>query len=698
MAGNSELDCVTIIGDAFQENNVAILIDDSTCDRCSKTTNKTVQYGCKVCGEIYALLEDVKTHYYSEHTAEVGVVCNLDIPSPTSDSFQPLVNTESHFPDEFLYNCDEEETSPNIKDVPVVENVENEQTISITPTSDDFQPLVNTESPFPDEFLYNSDCYEETSPNIKDVPVIENIRNGNITKCGQSQQNTCNKPSIVKLPNQRVVKKVTKYGKQLVSVPKIDDWFTNYFHFRTPYYPQIGDNVHVSLSAYKNFEEQLIKSYHFLVKQELLEDIENLHEISAVVSNIEFIKRDSELFRFVIGMSLKLIERDTTINLWWCNTPTPDFIVLTKDDNCGDWLVGDEIRILSNQCWWMGTITKYIEPNTATIKTWFNCFEVSYPQCDEPELVSPWDLFRVNTTRKPNKCNGGVPLFTDELRLFLYSPDEDEWPKCGRDAECKRIAKGLKTVLTTRIGKLFKDSHGDTVHQMNLNVIVNRMEKQYYRRVKSVQFDLKLIKDSVEQWCLDENLKQKAIAVLEIIEQFIGKPNCGDISQLYNSSLSAYDIDVTSANSLQRTVNNRNKKKRQINDTQNQSETVDLSCVWRNDCLKLIDDICKEQFAIPFIEPVDLVEFPDYTKYIADPIDLKTIRNRLEIEKYSRPENMEKDLRLLISNSRHYNLQKISDLYKCTTFLEQYVSDRMPIIIRDYLDTHRRDKRPKRRD
>ncbi|RWS27480.1 bromodomain and WD repeat-containing protein 3-like protein [Leptotrombidium deliense] len=689
MDSSDESDSITIVGDAFQENNIAVVINDSNGNRMSSTANNSLPYKCKLCGRIYDLLEQVKNHYESIHIADKAVMCKLEADELYDYNHTPL---------------SDESGDDNQVDDPC--------------TSDSFESCVDgsTVSSFPDESSSNN--FHDTSPS--DVKTAENDfgidQISKLKNCvkkrkpGRPKGSTINKQSKGKLPSRRplIVKKVvTEVRKELVPVSKINDWYTNHYPLRTPYYPQIGDHIDVSISAYKNFEDQLTKNCPYLEKQKFPADVAKLHQITATVCDIKFTNRNYETASpFIIHMTLELIDRDETVDLWWCNIPMPDFVVLKKYNKSGDWLVGDRFRTLLNQAWWLGTITKYTASFAGNIQSWFHCFEVTYDTGDS-ELLSPWDLFKENTTRKPKKFNAGVPLYTDELHLLLYSPDEEEWPKCGRDAECQRITEGLKSVLV-KVADLLRNIHSDTPYGMTLNVIIQRLENKWYRRIKSVHFDLKVMRKNIADSKLDHILKRKAGIVLQVIQQFIDQPDCRDILQILNKSLPHDDLssncDITSDTSIQKNASKCMKKKRHASETLSDSaaaeihsESGEYSCIWRDDCLKLIADVCQEPFAKPFIEPVNLEDFPDYKNFITDPIDLKTMKHRLETGQYSRPEDMKKDIWQLISNSRHYNLKKNTPIYQFTTSLENYLNERMTVIIHDFLDTVRLEKKARRR-
>lgn len=73
-------------------------------------------------------------------------------------------------------------------------------------------------------------------------------------------------------------------------------------------------------------------------------------------------------------------------------------------------------------------------------------------------------------------------------------------------------------------------------------------------------------------------------------------------------------------------------------------------------CLrKVLDLICAKDTNEIFSEPVDLEEVPDYTTVVTDPMDLRTMREKLEMGKYPTLAAMEKDFDLMIANCLAYN-------------------------------------------
>jgi hypothetical protein len=79
-------------------------------------------------------------------------------------------------------------------------------------------------------------------------------------------------------------------------------------------------------------------------------------------------------------------------------------------------------------------------------------------------------------------------------------------------------------------------------------------------------------------------------------------------------------------------------------------------------CGKVLSDLHKKQyynFASPFYEPVDWVklEIPSYPKIIKRPMDLSTMRRKLDQHEYSSAQKFHDDFRLMIRNCFTFNPQ-----------------------------------------
>ncbi len=72
-------------------------------------------------------------------------------------------------------------------------------------------------------------------------------------------------------------------------------------------------------------------------------------------------------------------------------------------------------------------------------------------------------------------------------------------------------------------------------------------------------------------------------------------------------------------------------------------------------CRQVLDRLVEDGFANIFLEPVKLEDFPDYEEMIDFPMDLQTVRTKLNNRKYQMPEQFARDMRKIWNNCKIYN-------------------------------------------
>jgi len=72
-------------------------------------------------------------------------------------------------------------------------------------------------------------------------------------------------------------------------------------------------------------------------------------------------------------------------------------------------------------------------------------------------------------------------------------------------------------------------------------------------------------------------------------------------------------------------------------------------------CRMVVDRLAQDGFANIFLEPVNLEDFPDYEEATEQPMDLGTVRTKLESKKYQMPEQFARDMRKIWNNCKIYN-------------------------------------------
>eukprot|EP00736_Rhodelphis_marinus_P009427 Rmarinus@m.22081 len=105
-----------------------------------------------------------------------------------------------------------------------------------------------------------------------------------------------------------------------------------------------------------------------------------------------------------------------------------------------------------------------------------------------------------------------------------------------------------------------------------------------------------------------------------------------------------------------------------------QSQELDEQLKLRAECKSLVKLLKRHSSAWPFLEPVKADEVPDYFDVIKDPIDLKTLEERLDKGPpffYKSKEIFVADIRRMVNNCRLYNSSD-TVYYQCAGELEKY--------------------------
>ena len=74
-----------------------------------------------------------------------------------------------------------------------------------------------------------------------------------------------------------------------------------------------------------------------------------------------------------------------------------------------------------------------------------------------------------------------------------------------------------------------------------------------------------------------------------------------------------------------------------------------------NTCKTVINEMCKNDNAWPFMKKVDEQSYPDYYELIKEPMDLETIKTKLKAKKYKTKEQFAYDCRLIFDNCEYFN-------------------------------------------
>jgi histone acetyltransferase len=92
--------------------------------------------------------------------------------------------------------------------------------------------------------------------------------------------------------------------------------------------------------------------------------------------------------------------------------------------------------------------------------------------------------------------------------------------------------------------------------------------------------------------------------------------------------------------------------------------------------LHLLSAMQNHQSAWPFLKPVNAEEVPDYYNLIMEPMDLETMRKRLEEDAYAAPDDFIRDAKLIFSNCRRYN-KETTPYWQNANQLEEFMNQQL---------------------
>ncbi|XP_017084121.2 bromodomain and WD repeat-containing protein 3 isoform X2 [Drosophila eugracilis] len=494
-----------------------------------------------------------------------------------------------------------------------------------------------------------------------------------------------------------------KVGRKTVLFPPTDangeipelyrpaEWLSEVIPRKAPYYPQMGDEVVYFRQGHAKYLDavRLKKTYKLSHSSEPW----NFHTL-----------RDHELVR-VIGikyeirpprlccLKLAIIDEEgnmtgTTFKIKYHDMPDVlDFLVLRQTFDLAvqrNWSIGDRFRCMIVDGWWMGQIESRHALSADFPDSSFMCFRVRWDN-GEYEFMSPWDMEPIDQQRVPVEVGGAVDVLPEEIRATLYQPKSEEWHRGDRDGTCRRIINGLEQVMRLSIAEhflapvdlnIYPDYAYLIEYPIDLTTIKSRFENHFYRRITSAQFDVRYLATNAEQYNRRHAIIVKhSRIVTDLCLRIIREADEIDVAAVYHQLADVYhsseseneaDSDVVPSTSTGPTTSAAAAAARQRVSSARRSTRIHSEGDWRADCRQLLDLMWARTDSVPFREPVDTIDFPDYLEIIATPMDLRTVKEDLLGGNYDDPLDFAKDVRLIFQNSKNYNTNKRSRIYAMT--------------------------------
>ncbi len=501
-------------------------------------------------------------------------------------------------------------------------------------------------------------------------------------------------------------------------------WLSESFPKKTPYFPQIGD----VLMYFKQGHEKYIdlvktrKCYEVNMREQEWMRKKSIGEFCLVkVTNIRFEIRPPRLCVLKLALLSQNGMRATgdsfTIKYHDMNDVV-DFLVLHdiyKNSSRGqNWKNGDRIRCQIDDCWWKGTVKK-VEHHDAAKRSPFLSIYVHWDN-GEKEHLSPWDLEQL--TEDTADVPDGTPVTPEQLKQSLYRPREEEWNGMGVETESRRISEALETIMSLAIAEPFNypvdltaypEYMLDVEYPMDLTLVKARVDNHFYRRIDALVYDIRFIHANAASFNrprsdIVKNAKMISNLTLEIVmDPAKTKDDVSSIYHMLQSNFEWTDSDEKeegaqeeeedggeSEESGDEETTPRSSRSLRANKSSSKSPPNLNPKKWKHDCNELLNDMVANPLSVPFRQPVNEVEFPDYHRYITTPMDISTVRESLHIGDYASPVDFQKDVLLIFRNSREYNTDKKAKIWSMTNKLEEWFEDRLRDVVHEWRKTNRR--------
>ena len=259
----------------------------------------------------------------------------------------------------------------------------------------------------------------------------------------------------------------------------------------------------------------------------------------------------------------------------------------------------------------------------------------------------------------------------------------------------------------------------DVEYPMDLSCIKSRAENHFYRRIHAIKHDLKYLYTNAASFNRPKSdIVRNAKVISDLAWEIIGDTTKTkeDVSSTYHRIVENFKWNSESESGSESSDNDENNKdeasdsKSDESDSENEdgepktptkSRSRRLSRKksvspnlnpkkWKHDCNELLNEMVALPMSAPFREPVSEIEYPDYHRFVATPMDLSTVRESLHIGDYNSPEDFKKDIRLIFKNSEEFNTNPKSKVLGMTQKLEDWFNQRITTLVHDWKMTLRR--------
>uniref|UniRef100_A0AAQ4S5Y9 Bromodomain and WD repeat domain containing 1 n=1 Tax=Gasterosteus aculeatus aculeatus TaxID=481459 RepID=A0AAQ4S5Y9_GASAC len=471
-------------------------------------------------------------------------------------------------------------------------------------------------------------------------------------------------------------------------------WITDVFPRKSPFVPQMGDEVIYFRQGHEAYVEAVSRSdlYPINLDKQPWKKMELRDQEFVKITGIKYEVCPPTL----CCLKLTLIDHGTgkisekSFSVKYHDMPDViDFLVLRQSYDEAlrrNWQPSDRFRSVIDDAWWFGSIVCQEPYQPEYPDSLFQCFKVRWDN-GETEKLSPWDVEPIpDGAQHPEMEGGGIPVTEEEMNELMYKPLPGEWGQTSRDAECERIVGGIDQLITVEIAAPFSGPV-DLVqyptyctviaYPTDLGTIRLRLRNRFYRHLSALIWDARYIAHNARTFNEPRSkIAHSAKIITNVLQKFVNNPSCTDIMEIYNA-VEEMDDDDEEDTEAPGTSSGHRLRQRSV-------EVVPDRDAWKEQCKSLLIYIFECEDSEPFRQPVDPQNYPDYHDIIDTPMDLNTVKRTLFEDRYDNPVELCKDTRLIFANAKAYTPNKRSKIYSMTLRISAFFEEQIRTIISEY--------------
>ncbi|KAM3715120.1 Bromodomain and WD repeat-containing protein, partial [Dirofilaria immitis] len=361
----------------------------------------------------------------------------------------------------------------------------------------------------------------------------------------------------------------------------------------------------------------------------------------------------------------------------------PDFIILRHlyDESVARrYQPGTRIEIILDNHWWTGTIDKkevHDEENYPR-SNWY-CLTVRW-DTGEDEKMSPWDV----QPQQPNR-RSGIASEEDQVLFSQYPVNERDWIGAvdGISACSERLIDAVRSMENDPHIKPFAfpvnlteypDYLWDVDYPIDLNTIVERVKNRFYRRLASLEQDIRYIAINARLFNQpNSEIVRNSRVLVETLIRYLNDAQHTDAMHLFRILKAGQDSELKEYNNLKQCIKvaveemkeepsniTKKTKHRSRNSAMSPNSSVDLPSEWYIECVGVLQEVMSERTSTHFISSGG--------EWLADVFsaydDLLTVKEKVVTRSYSSPLEVVNAVKTLMQACRNAVDNKRSPVFR----------------------------------